>query len=1165
MPPVASNPVAVPAAMPVPPAGAMPVVAPGAVPVAAPVESQRVVPASFNESPSLETAVVTRELLASELAAIEATTDLAEEIRKACTERINKAKEWIDSEEASRKRQQEIEAYLPTIGDLVAETKAALEKPADAEFGANPSGNTIAELESQLAALRQQVEADEAQFAAKGKELEGRTARLADLAKEVVDLEQRIAENAKQAAAATGTDLNAHVQALELRAKSQCRQQQLVTTKLERRRLDETGTLLPLEHDLAQRNLNGRKRMLARWQTAIDQWRKEESLRQATEARRIAETSHPALKSLAEQNAEIAERRIATAAGIERVTKTIKELKEKIQQYEADFETLRDKVEHAGTTSTTGLLLRKQRSELPRMSEFEERTKYIQAEMPAAHLQLTEWKQMRRAVADPEEAAAEMFDSLDASLGDYDRQQVIDVLVRVLRDRRDLLAKAIPDQDTLLQDLNELELVDHRLEALVEEFREFLNQRVLWIRSSDAIELDDVRAGIQGLGTLVNPVRWGQVLRVAGVDLLRRPAAALSLLAFVILLIIFRARLRQTQSNLSDPPAAGQEAKFSRYAAAFMIAVVLSARWPALLLVVGYRLRTAAASTEWTQAVGDACLTMILFLLGCELLRELCRSEGVGEKVFGWPERATASVRNTLEITALVGTPIFGFLLLSQFGELADQQSSQRLLFISILALFVLQIGWLVRPRGPLMKCLSADSPQSLVVRFKKPIWCAVAGAPLAFAILSLVGYHFSAYQLSGRLAETGAAVVAAIVLYSLALRWLEVIGYNRALRDAPAAVRHDEERLVIDSSLSEESVVVEPEPVATVSMHASADSEFRDLLRYAGIMLLVCAGWFIWSEVFPALRVLDRVVLWQNIESVAETVVDSGGGESIKLSDRTVPTTLTDVLMAVLVVVATMMVGRRLPGVVEFVVLERLPMEQGGRQAVAILVRYAATLVGLLFACHIIRLSWGSVQWLAAAMTVGLGFGLQEIFANLVSGLIILFERPIRLTDLVTVGDVTGNVTRMQMRATTITDFDRRELIVPNKKFITDNVINWTLTDPVSRVVLPVGVAYGTDVKKAQGILLRLAKECPYVMREPAPSTLFKSFGDSTLNLELRVFIAKRDVYLDVVNELNLAITREFQKANIEIAFPQRDLHIKSVETLQAILPDVQQQRSAA
>ncbi len=293
----------------------------------------------------------------------------------------------------------------------------------------------------------------------------------------------------------------------------------------------------------------------------------------------------------------------------------------------------------------------------------------------------------------------------------------------------------------------------------------------------------------------------------------------------------------------------------------------------------------------------------------------------------------------------------------------------------------------------------------------------------------------------------------------------------------------------------------------------------------------LACGGWFIWSDVLPALRVFDQVELWQHLQTVSEAVVGADGVEKIDTFERSVPTTLTNLFVAIAICMVTLVVSRRLPSLLELTLLGRLPLDQGGRQAVAILVRYAATLTGMLFACHAIKLSWESVQWLAAAMTVGLGFGLQEIFANLVSGLIILFERPIRAGDLVTVDNVTGNVTRMQMRATTITDFDRREFIVPNKRFITDNVINWTLSDPISRVVLPVGVAYGTDVDQVHGILMRIARREPMVLKEPAPVTMFKGFGDSTLDFDLRVFIAKRDFYVDVVNRINGAIAREFAK----------------------------------
>jgi potassium efflux system protein len=366
---------------------------------------------------------------------------------------------------------------------------------------------------------------------------------------------------------------------------------------------------------------------------------------------------------------------------------------------------------------------------------------------------------------------------------------------------------------------------------------------------------------------------------------------------------------------------------------------------------------------------------------------------------------------------------------------------------------------------------------------------------------------------------------------------------------ESPATVR-------IQSPIATDQVRVESQLNTNAVIQDAASQEFQDLLHYACVIALVCGGWFIWSEVLPALRILDRVELWQNIETIAETVVGKDGTESIQSTERTVPTTLTDLLTAIVICIATIMVGRRLPGLLELTFLDRLPVDQGGRQAIAILVRYAATVVGLLFACTVIRLSWSSVQWLAAAMTVGLGFGLQEIFANLVSGLIILFERPIRAGDLVTVGDLTGNVTHMRMRATTITDYDRRELIVPNKKFITDNVINWTLSDPISRVVLPVGVAYGSDIAQVQGILMRIAEQSPMVLSEPEPTTLFKGFGDSTLDMELRVFIPKRDVYVNVVNDINAAINREFARAGIEIAFPQCDFNIKSVDSLGVLVP---------
>jgi potassium efflux system protein len=175
------------------------------------------------------------------------------------------------------------------------------------------------------------------------------------------------------------------------------------------------------------------------------------------------------------------------------------------------------------------------------------------------------------------------------------------------------------------------------------------------------------------------------------------------------------------------------------------------------------------------------------------------------------------------------------------------------------------------------------------------------------------------------------------------------------------------------------------------------------------------------------------------------------------------------------------------------------------------------------------------------------LGFGLQEIFANFVSGLILLFERPIRIGDVITLEDVTGTVTRIQIRATTITDWDRKELVVPNKDLITGRLLNWTLGDRVNRLVINVGVAYGSDTRQVHELLLQIADQHPDVLEDPAPLVTFEAFGDSTLNFVLRCYLSSLGDRLPTLHDLNSAIHEQFATAGIEIAFPQRDLHIRS------------------
>jgi potassium efflux system protein len=242
----------------------------------------------------------------------------------------------------------------------------------------------------------------------------------------------------------------------------------------------------------------------------------------------------------------------------------------------------------------------------------------------------------------------------------------------------------------------------------------------------------------------------------------------------------------------------------------------------------------------------------------------------------------------------------------------------------------------------------------------------------------------------------------------------------------------------------------------------------------------------------------------------------------------------------------------KRMPALLEIVLLRRSAMSGADRYTVTTVTNYVIGATGILLVLGTLGASWSQLQWTAAALSVGIGFGLQEIVANFISGLIILFERPIRVGDTVTVGDTDGVVTRIRIRATTIRNFDRKELLVPNKEFIIGRLLNWSLSDPVTRVVLVVGVAYGSDVERASAIMTRIARANEHVIDEPPPVVTFDTFGDNALTLTLRAFVDSVDVRIGTISALNRAINQAFTDAGISIAFPQRDLHLDTTRPLQ-------------
>jgi len=253
--------------------------------------------------------------------------------------------------------------------------------------------------------------------------------------------------------------------------------------------------------------------------------------------------------------------------------------------------------------------------------------------------------------------------------------------------------------------------------------------------------------------------------------------------------------------------------------------------------------------------------------------------------------------------------------------------------------------------------------------------------------------------------------------------------------------------------------------------------------------------------------------------------------------------------LLFVTTVWASVLAGRAVSSLLEVDVLSRLDMPRGLPNVIGRLTRYALISIGFLLALAAIGLELTQLTIIGGALGVGIGFGLQNVVGNFVAGLILAFERPIREGDLIQLDTLTGEVRRIGFRASVIRTYEGAEVIVPNASLISENVVNWTLSDQQRRLTMQVGVAYGTDPATVTSLLLSVPPLFQNVLRAPAPIALFTGFGDSALNFELRYWTTDVGNILQLRSDVTTAVNNALAAAGIEVPFPQRDLHLRSVD----------------
>jgi small-conductance mechanosensitive channel len=286
-------------------------------------------------------------------------------------------------------------------------------------------------------------------------------------------------------------------------------------------------------------------------------------------------------------------------------------------------------------------------------------------------------------------------------------------------------------------------------------------------------------------------------------------------------------------------------------------------------------------------------------------------------------------------------------------------------------------------------------------------------------------------------------------------------------------------------------------------------------------------------------------MTLPKNISEVGTTLESIMHFELFRINDT--PVTPMSFLMFGLVVLLFYVVSRFLSRGVLRRLLDRTKIDTGTRYTMVRISHYLLMIIGTIFAFQFVGIDLSGLAVIFGLLSVGIGFGLQNVTSNFVSGLILLFERPIKIGDRVTVGDTEGDVISINMRATMIRTLDNISIIVPNSEFVSSNVINWSHGDTKIRLDLEIGVSYSSDLDLVLKSLEEVAREHSKVLDYPAPDVLFRGFGDSSWNLILRAWIDEPRGHHIVRSELNCAIVRKFRDKGVEIPFPQRDLHVRS------------------
>lgn len=704
------------------------------------------------------------------------------------------------------------------------------------------------------------------------------------------------------------------------------------------------------------------------------------------------------------------------------------------------------------------------------------------------------------------------------------QQRIVDAQIRT---QRELLNSLLSGCDTQILELTKLKVANTQLVDALNDIRDATHRYLFWVADVSPI-------------TLAYPLNVASDLtRLLSLDTLTQLSGAFMMMVtsretiiplfgavlLVILSISSRRHYHAFLARASSKVGKVTQDEFSLTLRTVFWSILVALPLPVLWAAMGFGLQNA-----WPYpvavAIGDGVTATLPVLWVCMISAAFAHPQGLFIAHFGWPVKQISLAMRYYKMSIWLIVPlIMALITFDNFNDREFASTLGRLCFILLCLALALLTNSLKRAGIPLYLD-KKGSGENIV---NSALWGLLLSAPLIAAFASAIGYLTTAQKLLARLETSVAIWFLLLVVYHIIRRWMLIqrrrIAFERAKQrraDILAQRAKGEGESTQAPSSTEGAIEVDETEIDLDTISAQSLQLVRSILTMIALVSVIV----LWSEIHSAFAFLENIKLWDVMSTV-------NGVETA------LPITMGAVLIAILVITVTMQLVRNLPALLELVVLQHLDLTPGTGYAITTITKYLLLLFGAILSFSWIGIEWSKLQWVVTALSVGLGFGMQEIFSNFISGLIILFEKPIRIGDTVTIRNLTGNITKINTRATTISDWDRKEIIVPNKAFITEQFINWSLSDSISRVVLTVPAPAEADSEEVTRILMTAAERCALVLDNPAPEAYLVDLQQGIQIFELRIYAAEMVHRMPLRHELHQLILSGYREHGITLPYP--------------------------